>query len=61
MPIERKVIKIGNSRAVTIPDDWLRFYEKKYGKPITSVIMELNGVITISVQEDGETPKEKEK
>jgi len=60
MPIEQKVIKVGNSRAVTIPAGWLEYYEKKLGRPITFVLIELNNVITISVQEDGEDIKEKE-
>jgi len=61
MPIERKVIKIGNSRAVTIPDGWLNYFEKKLGRPITFVLLEINNVITISVQEDGQDIKDKEK
>lgn len=60
MPLQRKVIKVGNSRAVTIPDGWLEYYEKKLGKPITEVFLEINNVITISAEVDGNTPKEKE-
>lgn len=60
MPIERKVIKVGNSRAVTIPEGWLDYYEKKLGKPINFVLLEINNVITISVQEDGKETVKKE-
>jgi antitoxin component of MazEF toxin-antitoxin module len=49
MPLVRKLINVGNSRAVTIPPDWLKFYEDKTGVPITEVLMELNGEITIYI------------
>jgi len=49
MPLERKLIKVGNSRAVVIPPGWLRYYEKRSGEPIVSILMELNNVITIAI------------
>jgi len=49
MPLKRKLIKVGNSRAVVIPTDWLKFYEDKTGQPIKDIFLELNGVITMSV------------
>jgi antitoxin component of MazEF toxin-antitoxin module len=51
MPLKRKLIKVGNSRAVIIPPDWLRYFEDKTGQPVTNVLMELNGIIRISVDE----------
>lgn len=51
MPIIRKLIKVGNSRGVTIPDTWIEEIEKRTGKIITEVKMELNGIITIYVEE----------
>jgi len=51
MPLERKLIKIGNSRAVIIPPGWLRYYEQKSGEPVVSILMELNNVITIAIPE----------
>lgn len=41
MPILRKIIKIGQSRAITIPHDFIRYYENQ-GKLIKEVILEIN-------------------
>lgn len=49
MPLMKKLIRVGNSRAVVIPPGWLRYYEEKSGGPILSILMELNNVITITV------------
>jgi antitoxin component of MazEF toxin-antitoxin module len=51
MPIIRKLIKVGDSKAVTIPSSWLEEIERRLGIPITEVKMELNGEITIYVEE----------
>ena len=51
MPLKRKLIKVGNSRAVIIPSDWIRYYEEKYGRPVITILMELNNDITITVEE----------
>lgn len=52
MPLIRKLIRVGNSRAVVIPPDWLKYYEGKNGRPIENVLMELNDVITIAIHEE---------
>lgn len=53
----RKIIKVGNSRAVIIPQDWLKFYEERRGGvPLEEVLMEINGVIKISVEPNGDVP-----
>lgn len=57
MPLIRKVIEVGTSRAVTIPKDWLEFYEKQFGKPIEEVAIEVNKVLKIVPL----IPKEKRK
>ena len=49
MPLMKKLIKVGNSRAVVIPPGWIRYYEEKTGAPIVNILMELNNVITIAV------------
>lgn len=49
MPLKRKLITVGSSRAVTIPPDWLKYYEDEFGEPIEDILMELNNVITIAV------------
>ena len=45
----RKLIKVGNSRAVTIPPDWLKYYERETGEPIKTIFMKIDNVITIFV------------
>lgn len=50
MPLLRKLVKVGNSRMVTIPPDWIEYYAKLLGHPIEEVLMELNGEITIYIQ-----------
>jgi antitoxin component of MazEF toxin-antitoxin module len=51
MPLIRKLIKVGNSRAVVIPPDWLKYYEDKTGEPVKEVFLELNGSIKITVED----------
>jgi len=59
MPLMRKLIKVGNSRAVVIPPDWLRYYEEQAGQPIQNILMEINNVIIISISK-GEGGGERE-
>lgn len=57
MPLRRNVIKVGNSRAVVLPADWLDYYENKQGgKPIDSILMEVNNIITIRIENSDEVP-----
>jgi len=56
MPLKRKIIKVGNSRAVIIPPDWLRYYEDKQG-PVNTILMELNKVIILAVEETNVSKK----
>jgi antitoxin component of MazEF toxin-antitoxin module len=49
MPITRKLIQIGGSKAVTIPSSWIDNIEKERGEHIDEVLMELNGDIKIYV------------
>ena len=44
----RKVIRVGNSLAVTIPRRWLLYYERKNGQKIREVSLEINSKLTIS-------------
>ncbi len=54
MPIIRKVLDVGNSKAITIPKTWFEFYERKTGEKIHKVTMEVNRVLKIAP-----LPKEK--
>ncbi len=59
MPLKRKLIKVGDSRAVILPADWLRYYEGKTGREIENVLLEVNNVITLTVE--GTKPSESQK
>jgi len=48
MPLTRKLIKIGDSRGITIPQSWINYIERKTGKRIIEVAIEVNGVLKIS-------------
>jgi len=56
VPLIQKVIRIGDSRAVTIPKSWLEQIERETGKKVKEVAVEVNGVLTIKPI----LPKEKE-
>ena len=43
---KRKIIRVGNSVAVTIPRAWVEYYERKNGK-LAEVFIETNGKLTI--------------
>jgi hypothetical protein len=59
MPLVKRLVKVGNSRMVSIPPDWLKFYEDKTGIPVEEVLMELNGVITIYIKpQENNIPEE---
>jgi antitoxin component of MazEF toxin-antitoxin module len=47
MPIIRKVVEIGNSKAVFIPKSWFEYYEKETGQKIIKVAIEVNRVLKI--------------
>jgi antitoxin component of MazEF toxin-antitoxin module len=47
MPLEQKLLKVGNSRAVSIPHTWLENAERTKGKKVVAIEMEVNGSIKI--------------
>jgi antitoxin component of MazEF toxin-antitoxin module len=47
MPIIRKILQHGDSKAVTIPKSWLQNAEQEAGKKIIAFALEVNGKITI--------------
>ena len=51
MPLKRKLIKVGDSRAVTIPADWLKYHEDKTGQQVVEVLLEVNNIITLAIEE----------
>jgi antitoxin component of MazEF toxin-antitoxin module len=43
----KKVIQVGNSKAVSLPKSWLDLIERETGKSVKEVTMEVNGTLTI--------------
>ena len=57
MPLLRKLIKVGHSRAVVLPSDWLKAHELETGQEVQAILMEVNNAITIIpklAKEEGE-------
>jgi len=49
LPLLRKLTRIGNSRFVSLPADWLAFYEREFGEEIKEVAITMEGrFLTIS-------------
>jgi antitoxin component of MazEF toxin-antitoxin module len=48
VPIIRKILEVGNSKAITIPKSWLELYERETGEKITKVTIEVNRVLIIA-------------
>ncbi len=42
MPIIRKLIPLGASKAMTLPKTWLEYFEKELGRPIKFVAIEVD-------------------
>ena len=47
MPLIRKVIQVGTSKAVSLPKSWLDLIERETGKSVKEVAVEVNGFLTI--------------
>jgi len=47
-PIIRKIIRVGASKAVSIPKSWLEYWERESGQKIIEVAVEVDRVLTIS-------------
>jgi antitoxin component of MazEF toxin-antitoxin module len=47
MPITRKVIQVGEARAVSLPKSWIENLEEQLGHPLTEVLMDVNDEIKI--------------
>jgi antitoxin component of MazEF toxin-antitoxin module len=47
MALIRKLIKVGGSRAVTIPATWIQYHEKMNTQKIQKIGMEIDGKIVI--------------
>jgi antitoxin component of MazEF toxin-antitoxin module len=47
MPLVRKIVKIGSSRGITLPEDWLRWLEMKLGEKPEAVLIEVDEELRI--------------
>jgi antitoxin component of MazEF toxin-antitoxin module len=62
MPLIKKIIRVGNSKAITIPPSWLEFIEKQTGETIRELAMEVNGSLKIRpILKEPSDPTEKVK
>lgn len=48
MPLKRRIFKVGTSRVVALPADWLRYCEEKLGKKVEAVLIEVDDGLKIS-------------
>lgn len=42
MPLLKKLIKTGHSRAIVIPKEWLKYYEDKADRKLEVLLMEIS-------------------
>ena len=47
MPIIRKILNVGDSRAISLPKSWLENAEQEAGKKIIAIALEIDRVITL--------------
>jgi hypothetical protein len=47
MPIIRKILTVGDSKAITIPKSWIASAEENAGKKIIALALEVDRVITL--------------
>lgn len=47
MPIIRKILNVGDSKAITIPKSWIESAEENAGKKIVALALEVDRVITL--------------
>jgi antitoxin component of MazEF toxin-antitoxin module len=47
MPLIRKVIEVGNSKAICIPKSWFEFYENETGQKVSEVAIEVDRELKI--------------
>jgi len=59
MPIIRRIIDIGNSKAITIPKSWITNAEDEAGKKVIALALEVDGSITLQPVFEKQTNFEK--
>jgi len=59
MPIIRRIIDIGNSKAITIPKSWITNAEDEAGKKVVALALEVDGSITLQPVFEKQTSFEK--
>ena len=48
MPIIRKILNVGDSKAITIPKSWIESAEESAGKKIVALALEVDRIITLA-------------
>jgi antitoxin component of MazEF toxin-antitoxin module len=47
MPLVRKIIRVGTSRGITLPEDWLKWLEMRFGEAPKEVFVEVDEELRI--------------
>lgn len=47
MPIIRRILELGHSKAVTLPKSWITNAEQQTGKKVVALALEVDGTITL--------------
>jgi antitoxin component of MazEF toxin-antitoxin module len=47
LPLIRKVLKVGNSFAITIPKSWITSFERNTNQKIIELALEVNGILKV--------------
>jgi antitoxin component of MazEF toxin-antitoxin module len=58
--IKRKIIKIGDSRAITLPKEWMKMVEEQIGGQLEAVAMTVDSKLALYPMKDGQIFKFRE-
>jgi antitoxin component of MazEF toxin-antitoxin module len=48
IPLIRKIVQVGNAKAITIPKGWLVYWQRKTNTPIVEVGIEVDGTLIVT-------------
>jgi antitoxin component of MazEF toxin-antitoxin module len=48
MALIKKIIKIGNSKGITLPSAWLEFIDREAGFTVKELAIEVNGCLRVT-------------
>jgi len=50
MPLTRKIINLGHSKAICLPKTWIKLHEEAHGQNIEKVLIDVNEKLLISAK-----------